>query len=307
LVLSEANMDAFISHSSSNIRKARALRHALEDQNLQVWLDESQLGLGALLDRELQQNIRASKTVILLWSKAAQTSRWVNAEWLTAFHLGKHIIPCRLDKAPLPPCFRNNVFLDLKRLSAATVHKLAESVASAPVSGMQLPPVMRAETRQQSDEIQRLILGQRRVTDPLGADDVNAAATAQAELDPVTNQAAERWPYDLTVLGLCGYHEKNGYLVQHWNEIQSGVMPEESPSLRRAEQYFFRALSVDPNDLSAINGIGSVLLLEHELDAAEFFITTAIAKAQAQGAQYADAEEDLRLLRRYKKEDPART
>ena len=71
--------------------------------------------------------------------------------------------------------------------------------------------------------------------------------------------------------------------------------------LARAERRFFETLSIDPTDPSGLNGLGSVLILERELDAAEFFVTTAIAAAKAKGmASYPPAEDDLRLIRYYR-------
>jgi hypothetical protein len=48
-----------------------------------------------------------------------------------------------------------------------------------------------------------------------------------------------------------------------------------------------------------MNGLGSALILQRELDAAEFFITRAIALAQREGLEYAEAKEDLALIQRY--------
>ena len=57
-----------------------------------------------------------------------------------------------------------------------------------------------------------------------------------------------------------------------------------------AESYFFKVLCFKPFDPSSLNGLGSVLLLERELDAAEFFIRRAIELA---GGHYPEAEARL--------------
>ena len=90
-------MDAFISHSSKNRLLARKVEASLAAAGLKAWLDDSDLNLGALLRSELQKQIGGSRTVVLLWSKPASQSRWINAEWLTAYHLDKFIVPCKLD------------------------------------------------------------------------------------------------------------------------------------------------------------------------------------------------------------------
>lgn len=40
------------------------------------------------------------------------------------------------------------------------------------------------------------------------------------------------------------------------------------PLLNQGERHFFDALCVDPSDPSALNGLGSILMFERELDAA---------------------------------------
>ena len=69
-------MDAFISHSSANWAVAFKLEKALEATGLLVWLDDSEITLGALLGQELQDSIRASNALLLLWSGHAASSRW---------------------------------------------------------------------------------------------------------------------------------------------------------------------------------------------------------------------------------------
>ena len=102
----ESYMDAFISHASKDTPMAVQIEEALEDDGLQVWLDHSEIRLGALLRRELQTAIKNSHILILLWSKAAAKSRWVAAEVLTAFHLDRFIVACVYDNTPLPYFFR---------------------------------------------------------------------------------------------------------------------------------------------------------------------------------------------------------
>ena len=98
-------MDCFLSHSSANRTAAVRLEEGLEAGGLSVWLDNSEGRLGVLLANELQAAIRDARVVVLLWSSHAAT-RWIASEWLTAFHLGRFIIPCTLDETPLPQCLR---------------------------------------------------------------------------------------------------------------------------------------------------------------------------------------------------------
>ena len=66
--------------------------------------------------------------------------------------------------------------------------------------------------------------------------------------------------------------------------------------MARAERCFFQSLCVNPLDPSALNGIGSILMFERELDAAEFFQRRAISSAKREGYGYPEAEIDLKTI-----------
>jgi hypothetical protein len=88
-------------------------------------------------------------------------------------------------------------------------------------------------------------------------------------------------------------------MFKYWGAIQAGRAPKD-PLLVRSERYFFEALCVDPEDPSALNGLGSILMFERELDAAEFFQSRAIAIVKRSGGNYAAAEHDLDLILYFK-------
>ena len=102
------------------------------------------------------------------------------------------------------------------------------------------------------------------------------------------------------ILNLLGYQCKNDYMFAHWGEIQAGRAPRD-PLLYQGEQKFFKALCVDPSDVSGVNGLGSILILERELDAAEFFVRRAIDLTKVEGGDYMAAEHDLKLILTYKR------
>jgi hypothetical protein len=217
-----------------------------------------------------------------------------------AYHEGSLIVPCVLDDMPLPQCLQNSVFLDLRRVTKRALARLAAAIRDGGESPMSLAPVMRSESAELGAAIRAIAEGQQAMTERLGRSDVTGAAEIQALLDEPMKHAQALWPLDPMIVNLDGYHQKNAYMVKYWDAIQAGRAPRD-PLLDEAERRFFETLFIDPNDPSPLNGLGSVLFFERELDAAEFFIRAALAAAKKQGmASYPAAEHDLEQIRRFK-------
>ncbi len=106
------------------------------------------------------------------------------------------------------------------------------------------------------------------------------------------------WPLDPMIVLLDGYHIKNGYMIRHWQALQSGRGLAD-PALEQSERRFFEALSLDPLDPSGLDGLGSILMLRRDLHAAEFFFLCAIRQAERSGFRYEAAEENLAAVRRF--------
>ena len=285
----------FISHSSASAAAAGRIEQAFKAAGHDAWLDNSDLGIGVQLRPELYEAIQNSTAMVLVWSEPASRSRWVAAEILMAFHMGRFIVPCVTDDTRLPQFFGHPVYLDLRKADDAGLGRLVRDAETAPRAANPLPPRVGAPSAELIRERDRLAEGQLRVTDPLGKRNVAAAARAQRTLDPRMARAEQQWPYELDILTLGGYHRKNAYMVAHWDEIQAGRPPMD-PLLIEAERRFFDAALVDPVELSAINGLASILIFELELDIATFFNDRALALAGEAGVRYDDAEQDRALI-----------
>jgi tetratricopeptide (TPR) repeat protein len=292
-------MDAFISHASEDITVAARIEELLEEDGLTIWLDRSEIRLGVLLRKELQTAIKNSRVLILLWSKAAAKSRWVAAEVLTAFHLNRFIVACVRDGTQLPYFLQNTIYLSLQPRKRDWADRLHRAVRESPEAANEVPTLMSSQSPELQQAIARIARGQREVTDRLGKRDIQGAKQKQQQVDGITLEAAKAWPLEPMVLNLSGYHHKNAYMLKHWAAIQSGRPPKDR-SLERAERYFFEALFVNPSDYSALNGLGSILIFERDLEAAEFFIRQAIALAEQRGIDYAEAKQDLAMILAFK-------
>lgn len=291
----ESKSHVFISHASDDRAVVRSVAKALGDGGVRVWLDSEEIQLGLLLRNELHEAIRQSAAVVLVWSEAAYRSRWVSAEILTAFHMDRFIFPCVADETPLPQFLANSIYLNLRKNRAEVLRRLTRGVGNAPAHANPLPPLIGSSSGELKVEIERIYEAQQLVTRPLMNRDLTSASAAQARLDPVMKGAEQRWKFELAILNLGGYHRKNGYLVKHWDAVQAGRPPKD-PLLREGERLFFEAALVDPLNVSALNGLASILIYELELDAAEFFNERAIAISKKQGIAYDAAMHDQRLI-----------
>jgi TIR domain len=165
---SETTRHAFISHASADLEIASEIGRTLEREELDAWLDDSEIRLGVLLAEELQAAISACRVLILLWSEAAAASRWVNTEWLAAHHLDRFILPCVLDDTALPQCFEHSVHLDLRRAPQAAIARLAKAVRAASIGANRLPAPLRSESQELREAIRLIAGAQQVVTNALG-------------------------------------------------------------------------------------------------------------------------------------------
>lgn len=288
---------AFISHAGVNLKTAQEVEETLAAAGIDAWLDHPDIRIGALLRKELRSAIEASQAVVLLWSAAAAASRWVAAELLMAFHLGRFVVPCMLNSAPdLPQFLSRSVFLTIDKKPSDVLQRLCEQVKSAPRSRNEFLGVSAYESPDLKAAIRELADGQSAALYALSKGDTIAAEDLQRRLDMKMHAAEAQWRFDPTILNLAGYHRKNSYMIGHWAEYCAGRFPKDA-LLPEAERFFFDTLFVNPNDYSALNGAGNVLLFEGELEAAEFFVEKAVECAAADGVVYQEAKHDLRLIR----------
>ena len=295
-------MNVFISHSSKDMAQAEQIERTLEKDGHDVWLDHSDIRLGVLLREELHSVIRKSRAIVLVWSKAAAASRWVAAEILVAFHLKRFIIPCVVDNTSLPQFLDNTVYLNFPANEKNALRNLRREIPTVPKTANTFSKVISSQSADLQQAIQLIAHGQDVELERLGQRDLKGARETHTVVDTAMKKAEKAWRLDLMILNLAGYHRKNAYMLKHWDAIQAGRPPKDM-LIRRAEKFFFEALFVNPTDYGALNGLGSILILERELEAAEFFIRQAIASAKKKKINYTAAEHDLALITYYKTQE----
>lgn len=92
----------FITHSSRDTYLARRLHLDLAAAGVRSWLDVQAMRDGDRWVAQIQQAIEDSTALLLVHTRAARTSEWVEREILYALDEGKPIFIARCDETPLP-------------------------------------------------------------------------------------------------------------------------------------------------------------------------------------------------------------
>ena len=285
-----ARFDAFISHSGKDTAQAETIEAGLGAKR--VWLDRSEIRLGALLGRELLANIRASRGLVLVWSKHAAQSPWVQSEWIAAANLGKPIVPVRLDKTPLPQSLGNTLWRQGGGASLeGFVDELARTIRDGLSLGPSISPSMRLPNPRLEAEVTRLALAQRTMFDDFYGGSQAKARRRQRRLETQTTALVKKYPRDPRAAALWAYNEKNSVILEHDDDIMAGIKVDDA-RLEEARWRFLHGLWLDPLDPEALNGLGTIAWFAHDLDTAEFFVRAALRRLP----DYADAKHDLNLI-----------
>ena len=285
-----ARFDAFISHSGKNTAQAETIEVGLGAKR--VWLDRSEIRLGALLGRELLANIRASRGLVLVWSKHAAQSPWVQSEWIAAANLGKPIVPVRLDKTPLPQSLGNTLWRQGGGASLeGFVDEFARTIRDGLSLGPSISPSMRLPNPRLEAEVTRLALAQRTMFDDFYGGSQAKARRRQRRLETQTTALVKKYPRDPRAAALWAYNEKNSVILEHDDDIMAGIKVDDA-RLEEARWRFLHGLWLDPLDPEALNGLGTIAWFAHDLDTAEFFVRAALRRLP----DYADAKHDLNLI-----------
>ena len=103
----------FLSYDREDLTRARSVAQALEKVGHSVWWDRHIAG-GAQYDTEIEEALKRSDAVVVLWSATAVRSAWVRDEAAAGRDSGK-LVPARLDAADPPMGFRQYQTIDLTR------------------------------------------------------------------------------------------------------------------------------------------------------------------------------------------------
>src|ERR1043165_8475511 len=99
--------DVFLSHNSRDKPRVRTIAERLREAGLNVWFDEWNIPLGAMIALEVDKGLEESRVLVLCISQSALNSGWVALERSTAIHRdpsneGRRFIPILLEDCVMP-------------------------------------------------------------------------------------------------------------------------------------------------------------------------------------------------------------
>lgn len=118
----------FISHSTTDNDFTKQLVDQLAAMDIESWVDFDGIHGGDRWPRRIQEQIEGCRAVIVVMTRAARDSEWVERETLLAMDLKKPLFIALAEDIPLPLHLINRQFTDCHTDVAAGIKKLASTV-----------------------------------------------------------------------------------------------------------------------------------------------------------------------------------
>lgn len=108
------NPKVFISHAWEDKNFVRRLEDKLRTTDSDIWVDHSDVRGGDRISKRVSDALEWCNTLLLVWSRTASESKWVELEWNAAVNLQKTVIPCLLDATKLPAILTGMAYIDFR-------------------------------------------------------------------------------------------------------------------------------------------------------------------------------------------------
>lgn len=114
----------FISHSHQDREFAHFLNERLQRAGFSTWLDVESIPEGSTWAREIEKGVENCGALIVIMSKNARESEWVERETLMAMNLRKPVFIARIDDVRLPIYVVNRQYSDFRTRPDAAAKRL---------------------------------------------------------------------------------------------------------------------------------------------------------------------------------------
>ena len=123
----------FISHASEDKRLACQLSNDLRVLGYSIWLDEWNIKVGQCIPSEIETALIDTRFLILLLSKHAVQSRWVDTEWKTAYwdeiqSRSIIVLPVLLENVQIPKLLQTKKYASLVLSYAVGFRELVSAI-----------------------------------------------------------------------------------------------------------------------------------------------------------------------------------
>jgi hypothetical protein len=122
--------ESFISYARAGLDVVQRLEQVLVANGIAVWRDQKSIRGGEQWPKAIGEAISATDCLILVWSKHAAQSHFVEFEWNTAIALRKTILPCLFDETRLPAALSAINAVDGRQLDD-TLPKILDALEKA--------------------------------------------------------------------------------------------------------------------------------------------------------------------------------
>ncbi len=112
--------NVFISYAKQDLETATRIERALSSLGYSPMREESTVYAGGHWANEVRESIASNHVLLVLWSRHAAGSHFVQFEWTMGIALGKNIIPCLLDDTPLAPVLNSYPCVSLQDIVDST-------------------------------------------------------------------------------------------------------------------------------------------------------------------------------------------
>jgi adenylate cyclase len=118
--------DVFVSYARSDKERVAPLVAAIEAQGWSVWWDP-EIDAGQQFDDQIEEELKAAKAVLVVWTTASVASRWVRGEAREAADRGV-LVPARFDGARMP--------MDVRAIHTTDLDGWGDNASSAPFQAL---------------------------------------------------------------------------------------------------------------------------------------------------------------------------
>ncbi len=149
----------FISHSKANADKAKRLRESLIELGHEIWFDEDQIAVGDLVTGKIQEGIRDADFIVVVLTKEAVGSCWVEREWQARFSeevKGRRqiVLPALFEDCDIPALLGDKKYADFRTSFLSGLVQLNRTLdAFVRVNVADTRPLLQQATRSQVNEV----------------------------------------------------------------------------------------------------------------------------------------------------------